>query len=65
MCSEVPSWAALVKRFGEEQPEMRVSKATFFRLLQRDERTQGLAPQGLTMGGTLQLAPPLAPAPVM
>jgi hypothetical protein len=61
----VPSWAALVKRFGEEQPAMRVSKATFFRLLQRDERTQGLAPQGLTTGGTLKLAQPPEPALIL
>ncbi len=54
-----------MKRFGEEQPAMRVSKATFFRLLQRDERTQGLAPQGLTTGGTLKLAQPPEPALIL
>ena len=45
--SVVTSGGSLVRRVGDEHPAMRVSKATSLRLLQRDELTRGLAPEGL------------------
>ncbi len=41
---------AVVRWFCNEHPAMRVSKATFLKLLQRDERTHGLTPEGLKIG---------------